>query len=241
MLYLWPYVLFFSHPIAIRTVAATILGLSNSSSIVLLRRLGWLIVFTMVAGVGIHFNTIVHPFTLADNRHYVFYVFRLLRLHSAIKYVVAPVYIVSAWTVIQTLGVARIRPRAQSALKARREEKGLLQGCSVSLVLAWLATTTLSLITAPLVEPRYCILPWIFWRLYIPEPTAGEALREQTAMKNKQKQHGAISWIIERELDIRLWLETAFFLLVNGVTGYVFLSKGFEWGQEPGKVQRFMW
>jgi hypothetical protein len=25
------------------------------------------------------------------------------------------------------------------------------------------------------------------------------------------------------------------------VTGYVFLYKGFEWPQEPGKVQRFMW
>jgi alpha-1,2-glucosyltransferase len=41
--------------------------------------------------------------------------------------------------------------------------------------------------------------------------------------------------------DYRLWLETAWFLLINFVTGYVFLYRGFEWPQEPGLVQRFMW
>ena len=43
------------------------------------------------------------------------------------------------------------------------------------------------------------------------------------------------------QYDHRLWLETVWFLLVDGVTGYVFLKRGFEWKQEPGRVQRFMW
>jgi hypothetical protein len=25
------------------------------------------------------------------------------------------------------------------------------------------------------------------------------------------------------------------------VTGYIFLNRTFEWSQEPGKLQRFMW
>lgn len=41
--------------------------------------------------------------------------------------------------------------------------------------------------------------------------------------------------------DHRLWLETAWFLTVNLATGYIFLYWGFEWPQEPGRVQRFMW
>lgn len=41
--------------------------------------------------------------------------------------------------------------------------------------------------------------------------------------------------------DPRLWLETAWFAAINVVTAYVFLYKGFEWKQEPGNVQRFMW
>jgi len=38
-----------------------------------------------------------------------------------------------------------------------------------------------------------------------------------------------------------LWVELAWFLLVNYVTCWMFLYRGFEWVQEPGKVQRFMW
>jgi hypothetical protein len=50
-----------------------------------------------------HFNTIIHPFTLADNLHYVFYVFRILLLHPAFKYAAIPVYITFAWLVINAL------------------------------------------------------------------------------------------------------------------------------------------
>lgn len=45
----------------------------------------------------------------------------------------------------------------------------------------------------------------------------------------------------ERSYDHRLWLETAWFLVINIAVGYMFLYKGFEWPQEPGTVQRFMW
>lgn len=41
--------------------------------------------------------------------------------------------------------------------------------------------------------------------------------------------------------DPRLWVETGWFVVVNLGTAFVFLYKGFEWKQEPGNVQRFMW
>ena len=88
------------------------------------------------------------------------------------------------------------------------------RGNIVPLVLSWQLATTLSLATAPLVEPRYFILPWIFWRMQIIAPMQ------------------------ERRM---LWAETAWFLSINAWTGYMFLFRGFEWPQEPGKVQRFMW
>jgi alpha-1,2-glucosyltransferase len=46
--------------------------------------------------LAIHFNTIIHPFTLADNLHYVLYVFRILLLHLAFKYAAILVYITFA-------------------------------------------------------------------------------------------------------------------------------------------------
>jgi alpha-1,2-glucosyltransferase len=59
--------------------------------------------------VGVKFNTIVHPFTLADNRHYVFYIFRLLLRHPLIKYAAVPVYFLCAWLVIDAMGEAHRR------------------------------------------------------------------------------------------------------------------------------------
>ena len=50
-----------------------------------------------------------------------------------------------------------------------------------------------------------------------------------------------VLWDLLDHGDHRLWLETFWFLLINAVTGYMFLYKGFTWPQEPGRIQRFMW
>ena len=113
---------------------------------------------------------------------------------------------------------------------------------TVSFTLIWLATTALQVITAPLVEPRYFILPWIFWRLHVPL-----RLPPATAVEDvpAQQKRGAVSRSLRarwwEEYDHRLWLETAWLVAVNVGTGWVFLKWGFVWAQEPGKVQRFMW
>jgi alpha-1,2-glucosyltransferase len=258
MLYIWPYILFFSFPvvlpIAIRRLLGQCRAISNtrahpSGSGLFLVYLGTRTLYTLafigVALLAVHYNTIVHPFTLADNRHYVFYIFRILRWHWAIKYLAAPVYIVCAYLALATLGgsakigalkseggrrkTAKDTPESVAALTAAASST-----TRTSFALVWLTTTTLALISAPLVEPRYYIISWIMWRMHVlPYASPSPAIDTPSA-----KEKVALA---KRRAKIVLWAETLWLLLINSVTGYVFLYKGFEWPQEPGAVQRFMW
>jgi alpha-1,2-glucosyltransferase len=232
MLYLWPYMIFFSLPILTPPIinSVTIISSHTPNSFNVFRQVATFTTATILAAGVIHCNTIVHPFTLADNRHYVFYVFRLLRRHPAIKYLAAPVYILGANIVIQAL---RGRKKTQKLKKGTSAAAPSTTGCSTSFVIIWIATTALSLITAPLVEPRYCIIPWIMWRLHVP--------RHETSIEEEKKARG--SWLLNllNRDESRLLLETFWFCCINMATGYVFLYWGFTWPQEEGKVQRFMW
>ncbi|KAL2355559.1 alpha-1,2 glucosyltransferase-like protein alg10 [Cryomyces antarcticus] len=270
MLYLWPYVTFFSFPLIypyfLQGFIALIAGTPTA------RSLEFLLVFSrnrvlprfhvaagffLAALPVIRFNTIVHPFTLADNRHYMFYVFRLLNRYPVTKYLAAPVYFVCGWAIVQSLGgplrqmfSAENLTSASSQFKANRGERMLSrpsegESCKVSFVVVWLATTALTLVTAPLVEPRYFILPWLMWRLNVPSP-ASSSLPENNGESGASASQTSKGWadiksVLWSKHDHRLWLETAWFLIVNAVTGHVFLYRTFEWPQEPGRVQRFMW
>ena len=199
----------------------------------------------------VHYNTIVHPFTLADNRHYMFYVFRILLSQKSLKYLVVPIYGYCAWAAIAALGglessqdfstqqeLDRIDAKeGEQSLKTSDEpSKTTPPGNSVTFVLVWFLTTTLCLVTAPLVEPRYSILAWLFWRLHLASSQRGVLPRNGKSNGNDKPQASATS-----TYDHRLMLETIWFMLINLFTGYMFLYRGFEWPQEPGKVQRFMW
>lgn len=220
-------------------------------------RLIMLVPVSVVMLLIVHFNTIVHPFSLADNRHYMFYVLRVLFRHPLIKYASVPVYIFCAWAVITALGglpheqkssppSAVVKHRTRSTLGDQEDIAcpGTVSGQNrVSFVLIWLLATSLSLIAAPLVEPRYFILPWLFWRMQVPifpqpgKPEQGDRVLEPWGRIPSQ----AARLFLYAKHDHRLWLETAWFLAINWATGYIFLYWGFEWPQEPGKVQRFMW
>lgn len=317
MLYIWPYFVFFSWPLLLIGIANTVVPsrylprffdyrFSNTKRLPgILTALG--VVPLML--VAIHFNTVVHPFTLADNRHYVFYVFRLLtRTHPAIKYTVAPIYFLYGWAVFTALGfsstTAALTPavppatvnaasnaqqqqaapptepkpkknekdskkskRKQAASQSspakepsrsqqtqvltpdiiakiqthmlQRQRQLESQQIRVSFVVIWLAATALSLITAPLVEPRYFIIPWVMWRLHLPRQPTPQVFRQQ--QKASGRPDGMEILKAKLATDLPELLETMWFILINVVTGYVFLYKGFEWPQEPGKIQRFMW
>jgi alpha-1,2-glucosyltransferase len=178
--------------------------------------------------LAVHFNTIIHPYTLADNRHYVFYVFRIIRLYPAIKYLAVPVYYICAWLTIQSLASP---PIGQETSKGKREnrstnDKADRQPCQVSFITIWLATTALSAITAPLVEPRYFIIPWCIWRLHVPCNTASFS-------KDRPKD--------KTTYDMRLVIETMWLLAINAAVSYTFLFRTFTWPSEPGNLQRFIW
>lgn len=241
MLYIWPYMALFSAPLVVGPFlyAAT---KPLPKQIRKLAQQGYLtprtpsipdiimsVLFVAVAFLAVHFNTIVHPYTLADNRHYVFYVFRILRRHPIIKYLAVPAYYICAWLVTNALGMP---PNDEQALKQKRENARPTSRnigrppCQASFITIWLATTALSVVTAPLVEPRYFIIPWIIWRLHM-QATPASLSMERTS-------NG--SWY-----DFRLALEMLWLLVINFAISYTFLYRGFAWPGEPGKTQRFLW
>ncbi|OCK78057.1 glycosyltransferase family 59 protein [Lepidopterella palustris CBS 459.81] len=266
MLYIWPYIMFFSFTLAVPLLLGPLVrmllqGVVESSSEGHLGgsfnqkppRIILSAVFIALGSAAVHYNTIVHPFTLADNRHYVFYVFRLLLRHPALKYMAVLVYIFCGWAAIQCFGFKPINGPPDQTITSRRNRKGKSkaletrenhdQSCQVSFVIVWLATTALSVITAPLVEPRYFIIPWIMWRLHVPSiaasPSSSDATRDSPSKSPSLWKK--VTQALGQGYDLRLWLETAWFFMINFFTAYMFLYRGFVWPQEPGKVQRFMW
>lgn len=300
MIYIWPYFAFFSWPLLYRQyILAIVRPISYHAR---WRRAARSCTIMVVMLVVVHYNTIVHPFTLADNRHYMFYVFRILLRHRLIKYIAVLIYAECAWSTLAALGglpTARQAPQQEPSPKKRKvpeeepfpsspelnpgpmkrsksqestlppsarpafsprmtempqkyaihppppppkKHKKQVAGHRASFVLIWLLATALSIITAPLVEPRYLIVPWLIWRLHMASPRPNKdhapAKRPDTVGKRLLKAFKAV--LYERH-DHRLWLETMWFLTINLATGYIFLYWGFEWPQEPGKVQRFMW
>ncbi|WP_417894615.1 hypothetical protein, partial [Bacillus safensis] len=83
----------------------------------------------------------------------------------------------------------------------------------------WLSAAALSLVTAPLVEPRYVIIPWVSWRLHGPPQPIPAVYRQQRPSDEKETVRAQLATYAP------LILETLCFLVVNVVTGYVFLYK----------------
>jgi alpha-1,2-glucosyltransferase len=238
MLYIWPYIAFFSVPLLIGPLLRPAVpflpkglqimchGHFNTSYYGLPTPVT---TGLFIAGgfLAVHFNTIIHPYTLADNRHYVFYVFKVLRLYPALKYLAVPVYYVCAWATVQALASpGTVSPKKEQPLQEKNKvdlpkDKANHQPCQISFVTIWLVTTALSLVTAPLVEPRYFIIPWIIWRLHVP--------CSQAALWNN------------RGYDVRMMFETVWLLAINAAVSYTFLYYTFTWSSEPGNLQRFIW
>jgi alpha-1,2-glucosyltransferase len=271
MLYIWPLMFFFSAPLIVPIAISFLQNLVSLLSIPLFPRLirkyllvsSYIVVALAAILLIIRYNTIVHPFTLADNRHYMFYVFRYTILrHPLVRYALAPIYPICAYLVYLTLsepwqpdsssvletkisnGTIQKQPEKQPEIILKRDDKE--EGPTTSFLIVVLATTTLSLITAPLVEPRYFIIPWVIWRLNVPPlpSRSSPSLTKQNPRRTRRPSDAVVEFIRYwgwEGHDYRLWLETAWFLLINLVTGYIFLYRGFEWPQELGMVQRFMW
>lgn len=319
MLYIWPFFAFFSLPLLLpsglsclnmvasclhtsaRSTTTKPEKRSNSESpllgatIYILRsKILWPVYLAatgLLSLAVVRFNTIVHPFTLADNRHYMFYVFRYtIRRGSLLRSALVLPYTLCRWMVWDALGghnswsglgdqptafvsypfwtpsakvkrqTSTVYPRSpeatstmetreasEAALKAHLEQDSLYlstRSVSTSTGLVWLLATALSLITAPLVEPRYFIIPWVVWRLMVP------AWRLQDHLRGGFLEGNAAVEAVARwssSYDMRLWVEGGWHMIINLATGYVFLYKPYVWKAEDGTVleggrlQRFMW
>lgn len=270
LLYLCTFTALFSVPLLITPTLRFLRSVYDLVKLPLFPKLEQQYLLTTIYTVGalgltlviIKYNTIIHPFTLADNRHYVFYAFRYTILrHPLIKYILAPIYLICGWAVYLTLcgSSSGTVPRSYTSNSKSKDTPTKLssklttskdvsqnsqiqRGPKTSFLIIFLLTTALSLITAPLVEPRYFIIPWVIWRLHVPSlpPATPPPTSNSNTGSNRSFLDLMRFWGYKKH-DYRLWLETAYFIVINAVVGYIFLYRGFSWEQEPGKVQRFMW
>ncbi|KAL0127061.1 hypothetical protein PUN28_005408 [Cardiocondyla obscurior] len=144
--------------------------------------------FTLMAAT-VRFNTLVHPYVLADNRHYLFYVWsRFMGRYAAFKYLLISIYGASLFAMWRN--VAHLRFLSQ-----------------INYVICVCAV----LVPQLLVEPRYFILPYIFYRLNMRRPER---------------------W--------QIYCESLTTLAVNCLQFYIFASKVFYWEDQP-YAQRISW
>ncbi|PHH64400.1 hypothetical protein CDD81_4621 [Ophiocordyceps australis] len=238
---------------------------------------------TALSALVVRYNTIIHPFTLADNRHFMFYIFRYtIRRGLLIRYLLILPYTLCrflVWGALagysdwsqgpwQTCSSHAPIPRSSAPLSrstkplSSRQEQAYQSGISsnsltystapvhTSTALVFLAATSLSLVTAPLVEPRYFIVPWLLWRLLVPAWRADYCAARLGRIQGSRHIDGSLTgrvtaWLAPR--DARLCLETAWFVAINFATCYVFITRPFVWKAEDGTIlhggqlQRFMW
>lgn len=121
----------------------------TASTIVRITRTVLSILVLAGMALAVHKNTVLHPYLLADNRHYPFYLFRrtILR-HSLIKYLAVPLYFSAGWAVINV-------PLA----KIPGQKIGVLW------MVAYLVAFMGGVVGAGLVEFRYFVPGWVMWRI----------------------------------------------------------------------------
>ncbi|XP_069971398.1 dol-P-Glc:Glc(2)Man(9)GlcNAc(2)-PP-Dol alpha-1,2-glucosyltransferase [Penaeus vannamei] len=144
----------------------------------------------LVVGVmAVHSNTLEHPYLLADNRHYTFYLWnRFYGRYSFFRYIMVPIYMFGAYMVYSSI-----------------------QGCSFVFKVLFVACLAAMVVPQKLLEFRYFIIPFLIARM-------------QTVSKN---------WL-------QLWTEMLYFLLINAITLYIFVSKTFLW-EDSAELQRIIW
>jgi alpha-1,2-glucosyltransferase len=93
--------------------------------------------------------TMTHPYLLADNRHYTFYLWKnIFRRFESANHLAIPVYVA-----------------ALALMKTRVSQRGSLWW------LLFLASTALTIVPAKLIEFRYFLVPFLLFRLNVPAST----------------------------------------------------------------------
>ncbi|KAL3681224.1 hypothetical protein R1sor_024180 [Riccia sorocarpa] len=147
------------------------------------------------AAIAVSFYGDPHPYLLADNRHFTFYIWKdLVQRHWSFKYLIIPAYIYS-WSSIISLLAERQKPLW---------------------ILAFCLAVAGVLVPTPLLEFRYYNVPFYLIFLHMSTTDLGKS-------------------------SSRLFLTSIQFLCLNYLTLYIFLKWTFQWPNQPGALQRFMW
>lgn len=93
--------------------------------------------------------TIAHPFLLADNRHFTFYIWRYILRYNYLRAALSPAYGICFFMLFATL-----------------RHKPLIW------IMIYLLAICLTLIPSPLIEFRYFIIPYYIWRLNMRVPSS---------------------------------------------------------------------
>jgi alpha-1,2-glucosyltransferase len=102
--------------------------------------------------------TYEHPFLLADNRHYTFYLWsRLFKRYEMFKFLVVPIYVACGYLLFRNLTLA---------------------GKSLGWLVAFSACVLIGLVPQKLIEFRYFIIPFYIYRLNIIQFTWKELIAE---------------------------------------------------------------
>ncbi|PRP80027.1 hypothetical protein PROFUN_12314 [Planoprotostelium fungivorum] len=147
---------------------------------------------TLLCLYTIHRYSPAHPYLLADNRHYTFYLWKNVYARNFwTKYALLPAYALSFYLLWNALR------KRQSALWC----------------LFFFFFTAATLVPALLLEFRYFLVPFFFIALHMRDSIRGNILGTMCQL--------------------------AFYMMINGITFYLFFTKPFVWPN--GETQRFMW
>ncbi|BGP58367.1 hypothetical protein JCM8202_001868 [Rhodotorula sphaerocarpa] len=229
---------FAPHLASVRRTRQALVGSFRSPG----RAIGSCLVLVCMA-YAIRYYTIAHPFLLADNRHYAFYLWRrVINVHPVARYALVPGYFV----------VARL-------LWIHLAAAGKM---SLSTLVLGLGATCAVLVPTPLLEPRYFLTPLLILRLYLSSEAGAEraagmgytaAARGATTTPTIRGQPRLADPGSRRR---RLALEAGLYLVVQAACVWLFLSRPFQWDirvgadgrglegrdeRELGRWQRFMW
>ena len=134
-----------------------------------------------------------HPYLLADNRHYVFYLWRKVLGRPVLRYLISPIYLYSIWSMNDSLKTSKSAPID-----------------NLYNVVYFVCVTGMT-VPQKLLEFRYFVLPYLFFRIHMCRPTTRA-----------------------------LVLELIYNVFINAVTLVIFTQKTFYWS-DLSEPQRIIW
>uniref|UniRef100_A0A1B6CLY3 Dol-P-Glc:Glc(2)Man(9)GlcNAc(2)-PP-Dol alpha-1,2-glucosyltransferase n=1 Tax=Clastoptera arizonana TaxID=38151 RepID=A0A1B6CLY3_9HEMI len=108
----------------------------------------YVFILFVISVIVVYECTHVHPYLLADNRHYTFYIWKRLYSNMLFKYLVIPVYLFGLFYI-----------------------KSAIQHSHITFKIFFWFCVVLSIVPQKLLEFRYFIIPYILFRLQIQSAT----------------------------------------------------------------------